>query len=263
MIVALYKVWRGEEFMEASLASIYYHVGAIVVLCSEISWNGVLGNTVKPVVEKWKKENDFYDKIKIVDFDSISQDAQYQFGIALIKKIYPEYEWIMIVDSDEIWDDENLLIAKNKYLKFNRNVKAYRTRHWGCVKSLLYIVDDEGKAVCPTVFIRKDCDFKGVRGSSSGPSFCMEDVMWFHASMVRKTEKDVFDKMVTSTLGDQGAALTDLAVWKRNIWDKLPNVENAHYNVGFEYVWKRIIVITKEDLPPTLRNHPLLEGACK
>jgi hypothetical protein len=263
MIVALYKVWRGEEFMEASLASIYYHVGAILVLSSEISWNGVKGNTVKPVVEKWKKENDHYDKIKIVDFDSLSQDAQYQFGVQLIRKIYPNCTWIMIVDTDEIWDDENLLRAKNKYLKFSRGIGAYRTRHWGCVKSLLYAVEDDGRAVQPMVFVRSDCQFRGVRGSASGPSITMEDVTWFHASMIRKTEQDVFDKIKTSTIGDINVKCTDLTWWKINVWDKIPNVENFHYTIGFEYVWKRIRKIKVEDLPPTLRNHPLLEGACK
>ena len=249
--------------MEASLASIYYHVGAIVVLSSEISWSGVKGNTVKPVVEKWKKENDFHDKIKIIDFDSLSQDAQYQFGVAIIHKLYPNCTWIMIVDSDEIWDDENLLRAKNKYLKFNRGIGAYRTRHWGCVKSLLYAIDDGGLGVQPMVFVRADCQFKGLRGSASEPSITMEDVKWYHASMVRKTEQDVFDKMITSTLGDGNVKCANMEWWKKNVWEKIPNVENFHYNIGFEYVWKKIFIIEPKDLPPTLRNHPLLKGVLK
>ena len=245
--------------MEASLASIYYHVGAIVVLSSEIGWNGVMGNTVKPVVEKWKKENDFYDKIKIIDFDSLSQDAQYQFGMMIIRKMYPQCQWVMIVDSDEVWDDENLLIAKNKYLKFGRKwVKSYKSKNVGYIKSLLYMIDDNNRAVRATVFVRPDVAFKGVRGSGIEPAIVMEDIFFHHVSYVRKTDELVFEKIRTSTIGDLGTKSVDLDLWKKNVWDKIPNVSNFHYTVGFEYVWKSIVKLDVEDLPKVLQTHPML-----
>ena len=85
-IVALCKTFRGEEFVEAMIESIYNEVEAIVFVNSNISWVGERGNTVKQAVESWRLKNDVAGKIFQIDFDSINQIDQYEFGFNCIKR---------------------------------------------------------------------------------------------------------------------------------------------------------------------------------
>ena len=62
-IVALYKTFSGNEFIEDSLNSIYNYVEKIVCVNSNISWSNSVGNTVHSKVMDWKNKYDIENKI--------------------------------------------------------------------------------------------------------------------------------------------------------------------------------------------------------
>lgn len=256
MIVALYKVWRGHEFAAASIESIYGDVGAIVVVSSEIGWNGEKGNTVTPVISAWKKKNDAAGKIKIVDFNSAGQVEQYAAGIKYIRKHYPACTWIMLVDADEVWGESDLHRAKQKYLRWGSKVACFKCVCHGYIKSPYYRIVESGGCQ-PTIFINPFVDFVGVRGNRITPSVIMYDVYMHHMTAVRDNPDLVLEKFRTSSIGDGDEPTVDLDNWKKTVWDKLPHAENFHYNIGWEHVWKSVEVISNKDLPRCLRKHPL------
>jgi hypothetical protein len=165
----------------------------------------------------------------------------------------------MLIDSDEVWDDENWVKAM-RYLNRDRGISAYRCYLKSYIKSPFYLIDDKRQGCKPHIFVRPDVEFKGVRGCGITPNEIMYDVFAHHFTAVKYKEEDVFKKCITSTLGD-GATLVDMEKWKREVWANIPNVSNFHYNRGSEHIWKGIIKVGIEDLPKSIHNHPLVLGA--
>ena len=40
----------------------------------------------------------------------------------------------------------------------------------------------------------------------------------------------------------------------KKIWTRIPDVKDFHYSVGFESAWKRIKIVTLEELPWAARR---------
>lgn len=254
MIVALYKIWRGHEFVIPSIESIYPYVGKILMISSDIGWNRESGNTVAPIVCEWVKKNDLDKKVTILGFDSTDQDAQYKFGMKEIRRRFPTCEWVLLIDTDEVWDDEGIRTARDKYLRQSGNVHCFRCCMYGYIKDIHYRII-EANGCKPPVFVRPWAKWDGVRGNKVGPACLMEDVYVHHITAVRDREEDVFKKFFTSSIGDGNVPMVDMNLWKKEVWDKIPDVQNFHYNCGSEKVWKGIEVISDEQLPLSLRRN--------
>ena len=82
-IVALYKTFRGKEFLVPSIQSIYNHCDYLVFVSSEIGWDGEAGNNTLEVVSAFP---DPLNKIRIIKHDTTSQKEQYSKGMEYIKK---------------------------------------------------------------------------------------------------------------------------------------------------------------------------------
>ena len=110
-IIALYKTFSGEEFVEASIESIYNSVSEIVMVHSNVSWSGEKGNTVLPVVQRWAEEKDKKNKIINLVGDFRDQNAQYNHGLSFIRRKLGFYDFVLLIDTDEVWDRDNLYRA--------------------------------------------------------------------------------------------------------------------------------------------------------
>jgi hypothetical protein len=256
-LVALYKTFSGEEFVEVSLASIYRFCHKIVFVHSETSWSGEKGNTVAPDVEAWKKEHDSENKIVNLYVNMRSQDEQYKHGFDYIKSSIP-CDFVMLIDTDEVWDDEVLQEAIFRIFLDKEN-NAFSTRLHTYIKSPLYKV--EPMEWCkPTYFVRSTEDrIKGPRGINNSPKRLFNDIQAHHFTYVRKDEETVMKKITTSFIGDgPGTHCVPLEEWIREKWNKLPFATDFHTTKTAETSWHSIKTISIEELPTAVKNNTKL-----
>lgn len=249
-VVALYKTFSGPEFMEASLRGIFPWVNKVVCVHSNISWTGEEGNTVAPVVERLIQKNGSTWEDWIVNLygDFKTQEEQYQFGIDWIHNNL-EFELIMLIDTDEIWDDKNLELAFKK-IKQYPDRDCFSTRLFSYVKSIFYRIDPI--ELCrPTVFLRPTVKkLQGARGWEQPNRALLHEVYFHHFTFVRFSEDDIRKKFLTSIAGDgEGAVGFSCDDWMDTKWKHLPYGELLHYQEQAKASWFRVKIVWKTELP--------------
>lgn len=254
-IIAVCKTFSGNEFITAMIESIYNHVNKIVFVNSNVSWTNKIGNDVKPLVLDWKKRGDVFDKILNLEYNTNVQSDQYDFAYKYINENY-DYDFLMLVDTDEIWNNKDILEAK-KFLEktYNDNINAYTTQMRTYIKSPFYRLKNI-EPCRPTIFIKKGFSIEGVRGNKITPRVNIPNIFMHHFTYVRSNDELVFDKIKSSTLSD-GLKTVDLDVWKKEKWDLLPdnNITDLHTSSGYENYWKGVELITSNDLPDVFKLH--------
>ena len=255
-IVAFYKAFQGHEWIEASIESIYNYVSKIVIFNTNINWSNQKDiNTIKPVVEEWKKNNDHLDKIMQIDFNSNDQTAQYVEGFKYIKQNF-KHDFIMAIDTDEVWDDFNFTKAI-QCMSNNPNVQVFHTDMLTYVKSPFYRVDPP--ELCkPSVFYRNGDLYKHCRSHPPCNWIIMSDVLYHHFTYVRDNEDDIIKKIALCSAGEKLPSV-DLNKWKIEKWDKLPNATNFHCDPAYTHSWQRCKVIDLNGLPFAVRNKPIVK----
>lgn len=252
-VVALYKTFSGEEFVEASLASIYRLCHKIVLVHSSVSWSGEVGNTVAPVVEEWKLNYDTCNKIVNLYVDLRSQDEQYKYGFDYIKKNIP-CDLVLLIDTDEVWDEDQL---QELFIRACNDTEhnAFSCRLHTYIKSIHYKV--EPMEWCkPTVLVRtSQMGIIGPRGINNSPKVLYNDIKAHHFTYVRKDEETVMKKIKTSFIGDgPGTHCVPMEDWIENKWKKLPFATDFHTTKTAETSWHSIKPILVKDLPAAVRN---------
>lgn len=250
-ITALYKVFRGREFFEASLKSIYNHVDKIVIVSSEISWTGETGNNTREVAETFP---DPLKKIFILKHDTKDQLDQYRVGMQHIKLMHG-CDWVLLIDSDEVWDEASWEIATETLWNSTREINGYSASMHTYIKEVKFRVDDsKNLQVRPMVFIRPSVSNFGIRGNGVTPWRYIPGIYIHHFALVRDSVEEVFAKFRTSQIGDKHQpGIVDLDKWKAEVWDKIPGPA-YHYYRGCEQIWEKTIEVTNEDLPVTVRK---------
>lgn len=251
-LVALYKTFDGETFIDASLQSVYDSVDAIVMVHSHVSWLGERGNTVKAAAIAWCEANDHACKVNHLDAELTSQEAQYAAGIAYIEK-HRLGDTIMVVDADEVWEDQYIENAKRQI--HDRPFAAYRCNMHTYLRSPFYRVAPPYGS--PTVFVRDFAELTKSPRAYKAPALQLADVWMHHYTAVRSSREEVERKIRQSCAADKGG---DRVVdgWMENVYDKLPAGENLHYFEKWRKVWKRVEKITMAELPPAMQKAKLL-----
>jgi hypothetical protein len=259
-ITALYKTWKGEEFVQASLDSIYNHVDNIVFLHSDISWLGETeANTVIPIVTEYIKTCPD-SKIIQIKYNSTSQAQQYAEGIRFIQQNLPS-DYIMLIDTDEVWDDLNFNQAKIHLVRhIKTQTDAYLCNMYTYLKTPFLRLSNI-EPCKPVVFIRGDLqNLVGVRGCHSSTTLYMPDVYMHHFTLVRGTDQQIRAKIQASNSGDYTNSV-NIDTWMQEKWTKLgvAPVSDLHITAGCENFWKGITKINLSDLPPAVvrRIHEL------
>lgn len=261
-IVALYKTFSCNEFVEASVESIYPFVDKIVFVNSSIDWCGRHGiNEVEPVVRGWQKENDKDKKIAHIQCNTSNQYLQTNVGYTWARSVFKP-QWFLSIDTDEVWDKENMqrLAAYSKrYVEHNAihvNMHTY-------VKSPFYRVKPVENCRPCVLFRPVHPQLRGIRGNQTGAGVLPRDLFMSHYSYVRRDEKDVFRKIWTTLQGDRDdnphCQLVDMDNWIENKWNKLPDATDFHTTATYEWSWHSIEVVGMNEVPETLRDKPIIK----
>lgn len=258
-IVALYKTFDGEEFIAASLASIYDQVDAIVMVHSDLSWTGDLGNTVEPVARAWAKQHDTAEKIHHVHGDWVTQEEQYAAGLEYIDQSGLPMDLLMLIDADEVWDADALLLAITKISNTRQNYLAFRTQMHTYLKSPLFRVTPAWGT--PVVFLKEpSLVLESARAWEAEPHTLLGGVWFHHFTYVRQTAERVRQKILRSCVGDGDTKETvlDLDRWCREKWDTMPAARGLHPFASQVEAWEGVEVIGPEQLPEAMQGHPLV-----
>lgn len=251
-LVALYKTWDGGEFVDASLASIYGHVDAVVMVHSDTSWLGEKGNTVKPRAMKWCESNDNEDKVYHVTVDTVSQEEQYSIGVDYIHKHF-DYDAVMVVDADEIWEGQYIENAVKQM--HDEPFPVYRTNMHTYLKSPFYRVEPPYGS--PTAFFRDpNLLTKSPRGHKS-PSRMLSDVWMHHYTYVREFRELVERKIRQSCLADNSGESV-VNNWMERVYDALPQGSNLHAFSKHTKKWNSVRKVWTDEVPPTMLKADLM-----
>ncbi len=260
-VVALYKCFRGDEFLLPSIASVYPFVDRIVMVHSDTGWDGSRGATVRQVVETDRRIDAFRDKIVNLTAEADDQDAQYRQGFKFIREMLCASH-VLIVDTDEVWEAPDLQRLIAGVAMDGGRCEAYTCRMHTYIKRVNYRITPP-EPLMPIVMVRADVpEFRGVRGNGLLPRCDLYDVRFHHYSYVRRTLADVLQKVESSHIGDR-LSHVDLDKWVAEKWNKLPDATNFHTTKTVEYFWKGVTQITDSEIPATVKQYvesAILEG---
>lgn len=252
-IVALYKTWDGGEFVDASLASVYDHCEAIVMVHSDVSWLGEHGNTVKPLAIEWCNEHDKSGKVHHVDVSLTSQEAQYAAGLDYIARHKLPHDAILAIDADEVWEDQYFERAKQQIV--THPFIAYRCNMHTYLKTPFYRVHPPFGS--PTVlFLDARQLIKSPRGCQA-PARQLDNVWMHHYTYVRETREAVERKLHQSCQADGGE--TVVPNWMTQVYDRMPAGRNLHGFVRWQQAWRELKKIWVDEVPPAMRGAKLLK----
>jgi hypothetical protein len=248
-ITALYKVFDGGEWLEASIKGIYNQVDNIVILNSEQSWYGLGKNNCGPTAYKMSMND---PKIELINFNSSNQMEQYYYGFDVINRMYKP-ELIMLVDADEIWEDTQIHIAKDVIVR-EPFFEAYRCNVKTYIKSPYYRIAPP-EPIEPVAFVRGGLKDYGklIRCCDMEKKMCMQGVFYHHFSYVRKDFNSILYKFFNSHHSEQQAT-EPLDYWISK-WNNLPKGNFLHPAIGFQDCWHHVDVIKRWDLPKVLRDN--------
>jgi len=253
-IIALYKVWSGHELLQASVESIYNHVDKIVILTSNVSWIGGKDNPSIPVIETLIGKKYPGNKIIHINYDEPNQVKHCMYAYRYIQNNF-DCDYIMLIDSDELWDTNSLKYAK-QYIQQGPQCKAYRTSIFTYIKSPFYRIEPP-EPLKPVCFIKPDLPDMGLepRGCAIKPYKIINEVYYHHFVFVREHFNNVLEKLIQSHVSEK-QPYENMADWIPNVWNKMPLCRrNFHPAIGFGTHWKSIKQVKLEDLPEVLHHN--------
>lgn len=250
-LVAIYKTWDGGEFIDASLASIYESVDAIVMVHSEVSWLGERGNTVRAPAVKWCEEHDREGKVHHLETETSVQEEQYALGLEYIER-HNLGDLIMVVDADEVWEACYIENALRQIQESPHPV--YRCQMHTYLKTPFFRVLPP--AGTPVAFLQKGGYLtKSPRGCRAR-ALTLRNVWMHHYTYVRESRAAVERKLHQSARADGGEDVVD--GWMESVYDRLPDGRDLHAFVRWREMWHRIDKLWITELPPAMRAARLL-----
>ena len=270
-LAAGYRAFYGKEYIHYSIKSIYEHVEKIVVAISHIPQAPSLKRYKPDITSEFiKKFTDKDKKIEVIEGSwgsrcfwlraSRYQDLQakhYNAVLNYIRDKYPQFNYLLILDTDEIFTDESIGGLKKgieehpEALEFRMSCKTY----W---KGLHYIMQEDiaGAYLTQPVAVKviPGLQFIKTRQIADEKSIITlpESVYYHHPSYARSSE-EILKKIRTF-----GHAREIRKNWYKDIWeawDKNRNLTDMHPLFGGTW-WKKVIRIEDEQVPRILRNHP-------
>lgn len=249
-LIAAYKLYRGGEWLRASLESVRPFTDGAAVAISDSPWcNGTCPpeNCTTPLAE-FKLDHPDYP-VTVTNGVWRHQQDQYDALMYFVRSRFGGDLRVLLVDSDEIWDAPDL-----------ERLLAYAAAHPHaayCVPMRTYVK----LPICrvappepcrPTVLVDTGRSPKllGVRGNAIPDRVEAPDVWMHHFSYVRKTFADILLKFRTSAIGDNVPSHND---WFSRVWDHVPDVRNFHPSIGHEACWRGLETVTLDDLPELAR----------
>lgn len=242
-VAACYCIYNDHEFLTASVESIVNYVDAIYFFVSFSRFDGKSfkndnEKTLIVIASLIKK----YPKCRLFRKDWKEQILQRNEAISIIEM---NYEYCLIIDADEIWDDGSIT-GLMYYKQQHKNIEVFTTRFYTYYKSLKYRITPLQNLKTTSLiksYVRLTC----TRGTK-GTKYNLRDiphshVCWHHPSHVRSDIKMKMKLEIAEHNCREG--------WYEKFWlNWTPEMINFHPEKPEEF--HSVVEIKKEDLPTSL-----------
>lgn len=257
--IALYKCFTGGEWFRASLDAVRKVCDGAVCMFSTEAWTKdpeAFEDCSEPltVAQRENYESSTF-KWHVVKGDWTRQEPQYRDGLKLIRETYGAHTNILIVDTDEIWEESELQKLKAA-MDEREHAYHFRARIVEYVKSPCYQVWPIGDR--RVVVGLGNAQDRQIMGRFSGELQGLVDVdcQFHHFGWVRRSEKLVRAKFMTTSSNEFSPQNWN---WFEKVWPKLPEGKNIHPTEHHEQAWPGIRVIPPRLLPYAAASRPFIE----
>lgn len=243
-VIVMCRVFYGDEWMELALKNVEPYAYKILILKSNKTWNktNYIPDDVKPIVDRLNRCS---GKYVYLERDWGDQWQQQEAAWNLIRKEYPECTHLMFLDTDEIYEDQDI----RSLVKYCRNIhyfnKALRVNMYTYIKKVYYRVYPLEKYKPIAIIPMLDyVHFTTIRDIDGAPK-CAVNVFMHHFSLVMKDEKRLQMKFRRGVDDYEG-----VDNWYENVYVPFnENSKNFHTLKGHESQWASVEVVKPEDLP--------------
>jgi len=245
-IGAIVAVNCDEDNIEYCLKGIYDFCDKVVVVYSNTNWmNEKKEDRTIEIIDKFP---DPLNKLKIIKGSFVTQPGQRTVGLEYLRE--ENYDYVFVVDSDEIYKPENLLNAKS-FIEQNKNIQQFRVNWCQMWKTLDYIITPKGKLFVIYKIDDKFC-FTGPSRNTSTPKKTkfefLPNVDCFHLTCVCSNE------YMKEKLGTRTYRNSIVKNWYENIWLKW-TFEMRNLHPTSPKVYEKAILFDKTILPDFMKNH--------
>jgi len=253
-LIALYKAFGGGEWFRASLESVREHTDGAVVMLSRRPWLAgldVAGDCEAPLAAFADAHPDY--ALEVVPGDWTDQTRQYRDGLDAIRRLYGPDAGVLIVDTDEVWDDASL--AALRTAMETGTADYYRVGIYTYLRSPLFQVwPHEPGHPAVGLHTARDREVRG-RFMLRRADTCADvpRAAVHHLCYVRRDEQALRAKLLNTA--SQEHVSSDYT-WFDRVYAELPRGRRLHMSVGYEDVWDRIKVALPEALPRAVREAP-------
>lgn len=251
-IVAQYKLFLAEEWLEASVDSIAPYVYRILFVVSNVAWgddfnkpkikNDELEKTIQKLLKKYP------DKIIVYRGSWNKQLEHVQAGLDFIKSNIPEATHCLYIDGDEIYTNELIkkLVSFTKSIRYFQ--KAIRISYNMYFKTIYYKINPIKYPTALVLFpINTWIKYRDVRNVNAA-TIDMLYLRYEHPAYVRKNDQGIRLKIEAHRETEP-----IIGNWYENVWLKwTPEMKNFHpTNPEF---WEEVIQVNKNELPISMVN---------
>lgn len=246
-VVAQYKLFFSEEWLEASVDSIAEYVYKILFVVSNIAWGDdpknpqIPGDNLDPIINKLLQK--YPDKLIVIRGDYSEQLKHVQAGLSYIKKQIPEATHCLYIDGDEIYTQQQITRLLELIKDFKYFNKAIRISYNTYFKTIYYKISPIKYTTLLTIFPIMDWVVYRDARNVNAKTIDLNDYFFEHPAYVRKDNEKMRLKIeahreTEPIIGD----------WYNDVWLKwTPETKNFHpTNPEF---WEGVIPVSEKDLP--------------
>ena len=248
--VAQYKLFFGDEWLEASVDSVAKYMHKILFVVSDVAWGDdatnpkIKGDNLEPILNKIKAK--YPDKVIVIRGSWNAQLAHVQAGLDYIKQNIPEATHCLYIDGDEIYTEKQItdvLALSKKIMTFNCAIRINYNTYF---KTIYYKVSPNKYPVHLVLFpLQKWVQYRDARNVNA-KIVDRADLFYEHPGYVRADDEKMRLKIeahreTEPIIGD----------WYNDVWlGWTPETKNFHpTNPEF---WEGTVPVDKEDLPKVM-----------
>jgi predicted O-methyltransferase YrrM len=265
-LVALFKTFRGGEWFEASLESVRSQCAGVVAVTTDQPWRGLPGtenrqlgsysfeNCREPLA-RFTARHPGYPVAEVRLAGRRNSDEQYTAGLAAVRKAHGPDVGVLIVDTDEVWDDASLA-ALRQAMADHQHALYFRAGVWSYLRSPFYRVWPQERSRVVVGLAHPgaalgDSRFSGLARIAGRDRLADVACSYHHMGYVR-TDPDEITSKLDNTASQDG--VPNRPQWKQEVWDHLPSGVNIHPAIGYFHHWPGLAEVSLWDLPETLTH---------
>lgn len=251
-IVAQYKLFFGDEWLECSVDSIAPYVYKILFVVSDVAWGDdvknpqIQGDDLEPILDKLKVK--YPDKVIIIRGAYNEQLKHVQAGLSYIKKQIPEATHCLYIDGDEIYKQEQI----KKLLSLTKNFKyfnsAIRIQYNLYFKTPYYKIVPKRWPTALVLFpIRDYIIYLNQRNGVSAKVVDLPNIYYEHLAYVRKDDFSIRNKLLAHSQDIEPINPN----WFEDVWLKWDKNKTNFHPYNSEW-WAKVEELNEVEIDPKI-----------